>query len=146
MESFYLFLIKLRMKTSKKLIWGFDLTVYDRQIFRSTYMTDGYTLDSMAGARPQQVNFTLPWHIFTHLGFPSVHVVLGITFIIGVVMIMDYWYFIIGWRMVISFLILLTFLLDLKKKIAFKCKDVFIPYHHSRLKDNNNYIKPCDQL
>ena len=50
----------------------------------------GYTLDSTAGARPQQVKFTLPGHLFTHLGFPSVRVVLSITFILGFIMIMDY--------------------------------------------------------
>ena len=46
-------------------------------------------VSSTAGARPQQVKFTLPRHLFTHLGFPSVRVVLNITFIPGFVMIMD---------------------------------------------------------
>ena len=50
----------------------------------------GYALDSTAGAWPQQVKFTLPRHLFTHLGFSSVRVVLmSITFIPGFVMIMD---------------------------------------------------------
>ena len=49
----------------------------------------GCSLDSVAGAWPQQVKFTLPWHLFTHLGFPSVRVALGITFIPGFVIIMD---------------------------------------------------------
>ena len=40
-------------------------------------------------ARPQQVKFTLPGYVFTHMGFPSVHVVLSITFVPGFVMIMD---------------------------------------------------------
>ena len=47
----------------------------------------GYTLDSMAGAWPQQVKFTLPRHLFIHLGFPSVHVVSSVTFIPGFVVI-----------------------------------------------------------
>ena len=47
------------------------------------------TLHSTAGAWPHQVKFTLPRHLFTHLGFPSVRVVLSITFIPGIVMIMD---------------------------------------------------------
>ena len=29
----------------------------------------GYTLDSTADARPHQMKFTLPGHLFTHLGF-----------------------------------------------------------------------------
>ena len=49
----------------------------------------GYALDSTAGAWPQQMKFTLPRHIFTQLGFPSVRVVLNMTFIPGFVMIMD---------------------------------------------------------
>ena len=31
----------------------------------------GCTLDSTAGAWPKQVKFTLPGHIFTHLGYPE---------------------------------------------------------------------------
>ena len=50
----------------------------------------GYALDSTAGARPQQVKFTLPGHLFTHFGSASVRVVLSITFILGFVMIVDY--------------------------------------------------------
>ena len=42
-----------------------------------------------AGAWPHQVKFTLPRHLFTHLGFPSVRVVLSITFIPGFVIIME---------------------------------------------------------
>ena len=45
----------------------------------STDMT-GYALDSTAGVWPQQMKFTLPGHLLTHLGFPSVRVVLSITF------------------------------------------------------------------
>ena len=48
----------------------------------------GYTFDSMAGARPQQEKFTLPWHLFSHLGFPGVRVVFSVIFIPGFVMIM----------------------------------------------------------
>ena len=54
----------------------------------SVYMTC-YALDSKAGARPQQMKFTLPRNLFTHLGLPSVRVVLSVTFIPGFVMIMD---------------------------------------------------------
>ena len=47
----------------------------------------GYVLDSTAGEWPQQVKFTLPRHLFTNLSFPSVRVVLSVTFIHGFVMI-----------------------------------------------------------
>ena len=69
---------------------------------------NGYTLDFTAGALPQQVNFTLPRHLFTHLGFPSVLVALSVTFIPGFVMIVanDIWLTDNGWRTIISFLIL----------------------------------------
>ena len=40
----------------------------------------GNTLDFTANAWPQQVKFALHGHLFTHLGFQSVWVVLGITF------------------------------------------------------------------
>ena len=50
----------------------------------------GYTLDSTEGRWPQQVKFTLPGHIFKHFGFPSVRVVLSVTFIPGFVMYIDY--------------------------------------------------------
>ena len=53
-------------------------------------LVTSYALDSTEGARHQQVKFTHPGHLFTHLGFPSVRVVLSITFILGFVMIMNY--------------------------------------------------------
>ena len=37
----------------------------------------------------KQVKFTLPRDLFTHLGFQSVRIVLGVTFIPGFIMIMD---------------------------------------------------------
>ena len=49
----------------------------------------GYTVDSTVGAWTHQVKFTLPGHLFTHLGFPSVRVVFSVTFIPVFVMIMD---------------------------------------------------------
>ena len=49
----------------------------------------GYTVDATAGAWPHQLKFTLPGHILTHLGFPSVRVILSVTFIPGVIVIMD---------------------------------------------------------
>ena len=47
-----------------------------------------YTLDSTAGAWPHQVKFTLPGHLFTHLGFPECPCCLGVTFIPSFVMFM----------------------------------------------------------
>ena len=47
----------------------------------------GYTLNSTAGAWPHQVKFTLLGHLFTHLGFPIVRVVLSIIFVPGFIMI-----------------------------------------------------------
>ena len=41
----------------------FDLAGYDCMVI--------YTLDSTVGALPRQVKFTLPGHLFTHLGFPK---------------------------------------------------------------------------
>ena len=48
----------------------------------------GYTLDSTAGAC-QQVGFTLPGHLFTLKGFPSVNVVLSVSFIPDFIIFMD---------------------------------------------------------
>ena len=56
----------------------------------------GCTLDSTAGAWPYKVKFTLPRNLLTHLGFPSVRVVLNVTFIPVFVMIMDLLYLING--------------------------------------------------
>ena len=42
----------------------------------SLNMTD-YTPDSKAGAWPQKVKLNLPRLLFTHVGFPSVRVVLS---------------------------------------------------------------------
>ena len=53
------------------------------------YHSDCGSCNQTAGACPQQVKFTLPGYLFTHLGFPSVRAVLNITFIPGFVMIMD---------------------------------------------------------
>ena len=49
----------------------------------------GYTFDNTAGAWPQQEKFTLPRHLFSHLGFPSVRVVFSVISIPGFVLIMD---------------------------------------------------------
>ena len=49
----------------------------------------GYTFDNMAGARPQQEKFPLAWHLFLHLGFPSVRVVLSVILIPDFLKIMD---------------------------------------------------------
>ena len=57
-----------------------DLTLLDM-----TY----YTLDFTAGAWPQQEKFTLPRHLFSHLGFPSVRVVFSVISIPGFVLIID---------------------------------------------------------
>ena len=52
-----------------------------------------YTLYTMVGVWPQQEKFTHSGHISSHLGFPSVRVVLSVTFVHG---------FVNGWRTVIS--------------------------------------------
>ena len=63
--------------------------VFECVLQTSDLTSPDYNLDSTAGAWPQQVKFTLPRHLFTHLGFQSVRAVLSITFIPGFVMIMD---------------------------------------------------------
>ena len=51
-------------------------------------LTD-YILDYAASEWPQQVKFTLPWHLFTRLRFPDCTCSLDYLFITGFAMFMD---------------------------------------------------------
>ena len=72
---------------------GYTVTLSSVGVLHAPYLTStdltGYAFDSTEGARPQQVKFTLPGHLSTHLGFPSVRVVLSIACVSGVVVIVD---------------------------------------------------------